>query len=399
MNLWIDTGRLNEAETLFRVDPIERLRRGVGKLGNGDTVCLSGPPRAHWPGARVDGDHAPLGLRLRGALRSSGGALVVVDGGNLIDPRLIRFLGQQRRSCIAARGDGAARAIALSLAPELAELIPVDATDVRAVADALLAAGRVVPVDETAFPAYIDKLRRSLPYWIYTVEDSATRRTLERRLFWDNYKGSTDLLTRYVFPPLVWPMVRFCTRFGIHPNTVTVLSIVLAFAAVPLWMQGHWFSGFVCAYLMAILDSVDGKVARLTLTDSRIGNVLDHGLDQVHPPFWYYAWAIGLGATSSADPLYLAAWWLIGFYIADRLVLGVARKRLGHALHSTTPLDELARSIIARRNILMAVMTIALLLGQGGAGLVIVTIWQGLTAAWHAARTIWLGFLAPEAVQ
>ena len=52
------------------------------------------------------------------------------------------------------------------------------------------------------------------------------------------------------------------------------------------------------AYGMSVLDSVDGKLARLTFTDSRIGNRLDHGLDMVHPPFWYLAWAYGIGGGS-----------------------------------------------------------------------------------------------------
>jgi len=95
-------------------------------------------------------------------------------------------------------------------------------------------------LDEAEFPAYVDKLRRSLPYWIYAIPGAETRRRLERQMFWDNYKGSTDLLTRYVFPPLVWPMTLFCTRWHIHPNVVTVLSIVLAFAAVPLFAQGSF---------------------------------------------------------------------------------------------------------------------------------------------------------------
>jgi phosphatidylglycerophosphate synthase len=45
---------------------------------------------------------------------------------------------------------------------------------------------------------------------------------------------------------------------------------------------------------MTFLDTVDGKLARVTLTSSRIGDVLDHGLDLLHPPFWYLAWGIGL---------------------------------------------------------------------------------------------------------
>lgn len=398
MNLWIETSNLPRAQALFGVPPLERLRRSVGHLAPGDSVMLSGAGAAQsaWPRARADCGTAPLGERLRRALRDARGALVAVDGAHVTDPRLIRFLASAR-PCVAARGEGAQRAAALCLDRSHADAIPAEATTLSAVADALLAGGKIAPLDERAFPAYIDKLRRTLPWWQYVVEDADTRRRLERQLFWDNYKGSTDLLTRWVYPPLVWPLVRVCTALGVHPNVLTALSVVLAFAAVPLWAGGHWFAGFVCAYAMSVLDSVDGKVARLMLTESKIGNVLDHGLDQVHPPFWYFAWAWGLGARTLADPMYLAAVWLIVFYVADRLVLGIARYRLGSALHAATRLDALARAVIARRNITMTIMAIALALGTGDAGLILVTAWQALTFAWHTLRTVWVGFLFPPA--
>src|SRR5690606_20842497 len=106
---------------------------------------------------------------------------------------------------------------ALKLDRSLADAIPEQAASLGEVADALLASGRIKRLEERDFPAYIDKLRRSLPWWQYVVEDHATRRRLERQLFWDNYKGSTDLLTRWVYPPLVWPLVRLCTALRIHP--------------------------------------------------------------------------------------------------------------------------------------------------------------------------------------
>ena len=394
MNLWIDTRGLPTALTLFGVPPLERLRRTIGKLPAGDRVTLSGDASARWTGAILDqAGGEPLGVRLRRALAGAGTTLVAIDGANVIDPRLIRHLGGIGHASIASRGEGPRRAVALALDPSVADAIPADAKDLRAVADALLAAGRAAPLDEQKFPAYIDKLRRSLPYWIHAVDSVQTRRDLERQMFWDNYKGSTDLLTRWVYPPLVWPLTLLCARFHIHPNVVTVLSIVLCFAAVPLWVDGQWLAGFVCAYAMSVLDSVDGKVARVTLTDSKIGNTLDHGLDQVHPPFWYFAWAWGLGAREWSDPLFQAAVAFIALYVADRLVLMVAKRRLRHALHSSTPLDERVRSIIARRNITMSVMAIALMLGHGVAGFYLVTAWQALTCAWHAWRTVYLGYL------
>ena len=53
------------------------------------------------------------------------------------------------------------------------------------------------------------------------------------------------------------------------------------------------------------------------------------------------------------------------------------------------------RSFIARRNITMTLMALALLVGQGAIGLFLVTAWQGLTLAWHAWRTAWNGWLSP----
>ncbi len=393
MNLWIDVARLATAKALFGIAPLERLRRGI-RLAAGDTAVLSGPaPEAGaWHEAKPEADTAPLGTRLRAALAAAHGPLVVLDGGNAVDPRLIRFLGERTHAVLASRGTGSRRAVALCLDASVADAIPPDAVDLRMVADALLAAGRIAPLDEAAFPAFIAKLRRSLPYWLYAIEDEATRTRLERRLFDENYKGSTDLLTRWVFPPLVWPLTCLAARLRISPNAITLLSVGFTFAAVPLWMQGHWFWGFVCAYAMAVLDSVDGKLARLTLTDTSLGNVLDHGLDLVHPPFWYFAWAWGLGARSPDDPLFVLGVLLVTSYIGDRIVLGVAKKRLGFGLHAATPLDGRVRSIIARRNILMTVMAAALLAGFGVAGLVVSTVWQALTLLWHSVRTARLGF-------
>ena len=141
---------------------------------------------------------------------------------------------------------------------------------------------------------------------------------------------------------------------------------------------------------MSVLDSVDGKVARLTLADSPAGNVLDHGLDIVHPPLWYGAWAWGLGARSWDDPLAIAGLLLILFYIGDRLVLMVAKARFRRGLHAMHPLDAAVRTWIARRNVNLAIFVVGLVLGQAEAAFYLIAAWQGLTMLWHAIRTAWL---------
>lgn len=379
--LWIDASRVERAERMFGLTTLERLRRAIAQLLPDATLI-------------IDTESGLPGPRLARALESHA-SLVVLDGSTVIDPRLLVFLARAGGNLVARRGEGDTAVVAMRLDSSRAALLDRQSGSLQQLAGRLVDAGHAQILDESSFPAYIDKLRRVLPYWLFRVDDPAARRAVERRLFLDNYKGSTDLLTAHVYPPLVWPAVRLCSLLRVHPNVITILSIVLAFVAVPLFAQGHWLAGFACAYVMSVLDSVDGKLARLTFTDSAIGNVMDHGLDLVHPPFWYWAWAQGLVADGGAPELATVALALNVVYVLDRIVLGVARKRLGHALHSSRPLDETVRSFIARRNITMTLMALALLVGQGAFGLIIVAAWQGLTLAWHCWRTAWNGWLSP----
>jgi phosphatidylglycerophosphate synthase len=394
--IWIDVSNLQSAIGIFGLAPLERMRRTVMQIAPRALVAVSGSG-VHsdaWPSAEWDASTLPLGQRLRIALQTSL-RVVALDAATIVDPRLLRYFLNGASVSIAERTDGESRAVVLCMEAAMLDAIPADAATIVEVADALRAAGRIQVLNDDEFPAYVDKLRRSLPFWIYQVRDHAARQSLERRMFWDNYKGSTDLLTAHVYPPLVWPCVRFCAAMGVHPNAVTVLSIVLALVAIPLFANGLWIAGFFCAYAMSVLDSVDGKLARLTLTDSAVGNVLDHGLDIVHPPFWYFAWAQGLILGGAGSWLNVAAWILIGFYIADRIVLRIARHKLRHSLHSATPLDAKALGVIARRNITMSIMALALLLGQGVLGFMLVVTWHGLTFAWHSWRTLLVGWLRP----
>ena len=91
-------------------------------------------------------------------------------------------------------------------------------------------------------------------------------------------------------------MTRFCARTGISPNLVTAISLVFVLAAMALFWRGQFGAGLAFAWAMCFLDTVDGKLARVTLRSTPFGNVFDHGIDLIHPPFWYWAWYHGLGA-------------------------------------------------------------------------------------------------------
>ncbi|MEM7710021.1 MAG: CDP-alcohol phosphatidyltransferase family protein [Pseudomonadota bacterium] len=389
MHVWIDADPAFGRPTFFGLTPLERVLRAVAQLGDavhGITVSATRPVDV--PAAmQLDIAAGSVGARLAHFLEETDGPVLALDGGALIDNRLLPLLVDEPDPIALFGSDPAWPTAILRLD---ARTPPPPADTLAETARRMVADGTLTAKTLDSLPRFINKLRRDLTFTLHGMPDATTRDALERDQFWRNYKGSTDFLTRWVFPPFVWPATRFCARNHIHPNTVTIVSIVLCIAAIPLFAAGMWITGLLAAYAMMILDSVDGKLARLTMTDSPIGNVLDHGTDIVHPPFWYIAWAIGLGATGLSHPLGLAAILLFMFYVADRLVLMVAKRHFGCGLHTMSATDAFARTWIARRNVNVAIFTLGLILGLGPGAFVAVAAWQGITLAWHAARTVWL---------
>ena len=246
--------------------------------------------------------------------------------------------------------------------------------------DALPELRRVTP-DELV-PAYIAALRKREPAYVFPAR-ADTAAEVERRTFDASYKGLTDLVTKWVWPRPAQAVTRWCARHGVRPNAVTVASGVLAVAAALLFARGAFGTGLVCAWAMTFLDTVDGKLARVTLTSSRIGDVMDHGLDLIHPPFWWWAWGIGLGAGHE-----LATAIVVGGYLVGRALEGAFLARFGFETHSWRPIDGLFRTITARRNPNLILLSVGALAGRPDLGLVMVALWTIASLGFHALRLV-----------
>jgi len=121
---------------------------------------------------------------------------------------------------------------------------------------------------------------------------------------------------------------------------------------------------------------VDGKLARVSVASSRIGHVLDHGIDLVHPPFWYIAWGLGLGTAQAAGMQVELLCWLVGAgYVAGRLI-EAAFHQLGHCgMFSWRPFDAWFRLITARRNPCLVVLTLGTAAGRADLAFIGVVGW------------------------
>ena len=241
---------------------------------------------------------------------------------------------------------------------------------------------------------YDKKLRKRTDPMVLPAAD---RRAVEQALFDASYKGVTDAVTKHLWPVPALAVTRWCARHRITPNQVTWASAVLVGVTFWLFWIGAFLPGLAAAYLMTFLDTVDGKLARVTLTSSKFGDWLDHGIDLIHPPFWWWAWAVG--CTAIGDPLAdggLALGVIVAGYVLQRVEEGFFLWRFGIEMHVWQRFDSLFRQITARRNPNLVILTVAALLGAPREGLIAVAIWVALCLLVHLVRIVQALAAAPR---
>jgi phosphatidylglycerophosphate synthase len=340
---------------LFNLSSRERLRRAFRRAGVAAELT---------PGEAESGERSLVAIRasyvfdealIKGIVHSPGTALKADDG-----------------EIVAAHGAG----------PENIRAAFLAVTEINEA----VAARFEIQDPATLASAYQKALRKRAKPLLLPL-DGADRGAIERALFDSSYKGVTDLVTKYVWPRPALAATRWCARRGITPNTVTWVSLGCVALAMWLFWHGWFIPGLVAAWAMCFLDTVDGKLARCTLTSSKLGDVFDHGIDLLHPPFWYYAWFVGLGY-SVAYRLEWALWVVILGYIAGRLQEGLFIWRFGIEIHTWRPADSWFRLVTARRNPNLLILTAAAVMQAPDRGLVAVALWTIASFLFHSIRIV-----------
>jgi phosphatidylglycerophosphate synthase len=231
--------------------------------------------------------------------------------------------------------------------------------------------------------------KRETPYAMAVTAENES--AVEWRMFMGTYKGATDLVTKHVWPVPAFHVTRYLAPRGITPNMVTTVGAIMTVLAFWFFLKGQFIPGLIAAWAMTFLDTVDGKLARTTLTSSKWGDVFDHGLDLIHPPFWYVAWAFGLVATGtvwSNGLLWGVIIAILGGYVLQRLIEGISIKWLGLEIHIWRPIDTFFRQITARRNPNLILLTVFTLLAKPDWGLLAVAAWTVACLALHTIQLL-----------
>lgn len=254
--------------------------------------------------------------------------------------------------------------------------------------DALRAAGfNTGGIDN--FVGFYDRTlrKREAPYAL--LMRAETRSAVEKRLFKGAYKGVTDVVTKYVWPLPAFHVTRAAAALHIAPNTVTTFSLLFVCVAFWQFWIGEWAGGIAAAWVMTFLDTVDGKLARTTMSYTKFGGIYDHGIDLIHPPFWYWAIWHGLeheigGPGAAILDVSLAV--ITVSYVLNRLEEGYFIRKFGFHIHVWTRIDSIMREITARRNPNMILFMLAVMIGAPGWGLVAIAVWTVICLVFHGVR-------------
>lgn len=327
---------------------------------------------------------AASGLAMTGVIRDDRFPLILVNQAFAFDSAWIRFIFGRPDHVVTFRGR-----------PVIAHIASGGAKEAEAVASAMSKENpppelpALTPLDFESGPEiYNSELRKKeRPFLAPLTPDNAP--AIERASYYGAYKGVTDILTKYLWPELAFHLTRLAARLGISPNAVTAIGAMLALVAMVAFFEGRYWLGLALGFVFMVLDTVDGKLARCTITSSSWGNAFDHGIDLIHPPFWWWAWGVGLSAYGrpiEQDVLFWTLAVVIAGYILQRVIEGVFIRLYGMHIHVWRPVDSAFRLITARRNPNMAILFVSMIFGRPDLGLYAIAFWTTASLLFHTVR-------------
>ena len=111
------------------------------------------------------------------------------------------------------------------------------------------------------------------------------------------------------------------------PNLFTTGGLFAGFYAIIAAAQGHFAEACIAVFVAAVLDGIDGRVARLTNTQSDFGMQYDSLADLISfglaPSMIMYHWALSAMRLDGATPGKLG--WIVAFLYAACAALRLAR--------------------------------------------------------------------------
>ena len=310
------------------------------------------------------------------------GRVLLLNGSFLFEIRTLAGLLGRRDTALTYPGDQTIAAAIVGVAKAASTRVSMQSQP-EAVPEFLES---ITPYDLVAFNEALRSAQ--VPLLEPVTEDRKSY--LENVLYGNAYRGITDLITKFFWPRPARKAVHIAANMRLSPNMITTLGLLLVLAACYLFLHGQYLAGLAAGWFMTFLDTVDGKLARVTVQSSQFGHLYDHAIDLFHPPFWYIFWGMSLVGFMpfmgfDRDQMYVL---IVVAYVVGRIVEGVFPLLGNCSVFTWRPFDAYFRLVTARRNPCLIILTASALIGRPDWGFLAVTAWTILTTMILVLRLI-----------
>ena len=189
------------------------------------------------------------------------------------------------------------------------------------------------------------------------ITDATSAREAECRL-WASLSSSADgIVDRLLYRPLGRYLSKILIRTPFSPNQVSIVSTLVGILSGWLFAEGHFISGALLLQLSAIIDCVDGDLARVLYRESRLGKWLDLVGDQFVHVAVFAGIGFGLSWRYPASPaLALGISAVLGTIISFAVIVRLMQRKKGGRSSSVEKLID----VTTNRDFSLLVLLLAL---------------------------------------
>ncbi len=235
---------------------------------------------------------------------------------------------------------------------------------------------------------YSPSHRGRIPFYLRQITSPESAQAATRALIRHAQKKVLDVPALILDPIFENRLVRWLCPTRITPNQITLFTAGLGLFIGFLFFHGFFRLGSLLAYVVEVLDGVDGKLARTRLQFSRLGE-MEHIFDFFMEQTWYLCITLALYAGTGGQILLWVGIGLMACDLMDSLCYYVIHVRIGRELDELSEFDRAFRLIGGRRNIYMWLFLIGSWAGFPAHAFVAAFVWATITVGVHGCRVIY----------
>lgn len=398
MHIWIDARSPYAFEKIYSITLIERLLRQLFELEIREHVTVRLDPNrslqhvirsdfwTRYPLKFETADSDTLFIESLRSAQESQQSFMLLEGDGIYDERILKTLIQAPHSL--SIGDDMLGAVPIAMHIQPGDLHHLRG-DTTPIGDHLHAKGGgdwLTTLSVHDMDSYIPALRRTAVPFLTKLQDRARIRDIENEMYEQTFKGVMDFIATYVYRIPVRELVRWLAPTRVTPNHITAISVICSLGALPLFVMGWLWTGLIVAFIFIIADSLDGKLARLTIRLSHVAGHVDHITSPLFEAGYYVAWGWHFSGGDFTALPGRAGWLLFAFFGLDRIVTSIFGLRFHQSLLDYKEWDARFHLIAGRRTVNLFIMTLGCTVQKPIIALYIITAWMFITMCWHMAR-------------